>query len=43
MIRLDMNGRCRQVDAVPHTPLLGLLHAPPHRTGSKSGCRLAQG
>jgi len=42
MIRLTVNGKARQVDADPATPLLWVLREQLGLTGTKYGCGIAQ-
>jgi aerobic-type carbon monoxide dehydrogenase small subunit (CoxS/CutS family) len=42
MIRLKVNGREREVDSPPHTPLLWVLRETLGLTGTKFGCGIAQ-
>jgi isoquinoline 1-oxidoreductase alpha subunit len=42
MISLVVNGKTRQVDAAPDTPLLWVLRDSLHLTGTKFGCGIAQ-
>jgi aerobic-type carbon monoxide dehydrogenase small subunit (CoxS/CutS family) len=42
MITLNVNGRTRQVDVEPDTPLLWALRDGLHLTGTKYGCGIAQ-
>ena len=42
MITLSINGKTRQVDASPDTPLLWVLRDSLHMTGTKFGCGIAQ-
>jgi isoquinoline 1-oxidoreductase subunit alpha len=42
MITLSINGKTRQVDALPDTPLLWVLRDSLHMTGTKFGCGIAQ-
>ncbi len=42
MITLSVNGRARQVDVEPDTPLLWALRDGLHLTGTKYGCGVAQ-
>ena len=42
MISLSINGKQRQVDAAPETPLLWVLRDSLRMTGTKFGCGIAQ-
>ena len=42
MITLSINGKTRNVDASPDTPLLWVLRDSLHMTGTKFGCGIAQ-
>ena len=42
MISFDLNGKTREVDAAPDTPLLWVLRDSLHLTGTKFGCGIAQ-
>ena len=41
-MKLDINGKVRQVDAAPETPLLWVLRDMVGLTGTKFGCGMAQ-
>ena len=42
MVSLTINGRARQIDVSPDTPLLWVLRDSLHMTGTKFGCGIAQ-
>ncbi|HYU67731.1 MAG TPA: (2Fe-2S)-binding protein [Burkholderiales bacterium] len=42
MVSLIINGKTRNVDAAPETPLLWVLRDSLHLTGTKFGCGIAQ-
>jgi len=42
MLQLNINGRSRQVDAEPDTPLLWVIREQAGLTGTKYGCGIAQ-
>jgi isoquinoline 1-oxidoreductase alpha subunit len=42
MVSLTINGKPRQVDVAPETPLLWVLRDTLHMTGTKFGCGIAQ-
>ena len=42
MVSLTINGRKREVDVAPDTPLLWVLRDSLHLTGTKFGCGIAQ-
>jgi isoquinoline 1-oxidoreductase alpha subunit len=42
MVSFLLNGKTRQVDAAPDTPLLWVLRDSLHLTGTKFGCGIAQ-
>ena len=42
MITLTVNGKTRQVDAEPDTPLLWVVRDELELTGTKFGCGIAQ-
>ena len=42
MVSLVVNGKTRNVDAAPDTPLLWVLRDSLHLTGTKFGCGIAQ-
>ena len=42
MVSLVVNGKAREVDAAPDTPLLWVLRDSLHLTGTKFGCGIAQ-
>ncbi|MGQ0654212.1 MAG: (2Fe-2S)-binding protein [Betaproteobacteria bacterium] len=42
MPKLDVNGKTRDVEAAPHTPLLWVLREQVGLTGTKYGCGVAQ-
>ena len=42
MITLTVNGKARQVDAEPDTPLLWVIRDELELTGTKFGCGIAQ-
>jgi len=42
MIRLNINGQTREVDADPNTPLLWVIREQVGLTGTKYGCGIAQ-
>ncbi len=42
MLSLSINGKTRNVDAAPDTPLLWVLRDSLHLTGTKFGCGIAQ-
>src|SRR5580765_110404 len=42
MVSFVVNGRTREVDAAPGTPLLCVFRDSLHRTGTKFGCGIAQ-
>jgi len=42
MLTLSINGKTRNVDASPETPLLWVLRDSLHMTGTKFGCGIAQ-
>ena len=42
MVSLTINGRARQINVAPETPLLWVLRDSLHMTGTKFGCGIAQ-
>jgi aerobic-type carbon monoxide dehydrogenase small subunit (CoxS/CutS family) len=42
MVSLTINGKARQIDVSPDTPLLWVLRDSLHMTGTKFGCGIAQ-